>query len=119
MRKSTLLLAGILLSVASLAQSSQPTLWASKPDTAAFDRAENAYLAAAQKDLDQLTAVKGSHTIANTLAPYDDAVRNLGSAGYFAGLMQQVHPDAAFRDKAEEMEGERRLHCAVAQPGRV
>src|SRR5581483_6364 len=103
MRKLTLLLAGILLSVASLAQSSQPTLWASKPDTAAFDKAENAYLAAAQKDLDQLTAVKGSHTIANTLAPYDDAVRNLGSAGYFAGLMQQVHPDAAFRDKAEEM----------------
>ncbi len=104
MHKSTVLLVGILLlGAASVAQSTQPTLWASKPDAAAFDQKENAYLATAQKDIDQLTAVKGPRTIANTLAPFDDAVRNLGSAGYFAGLMQQVHPDADFRDKAEAM----------------
>ena len=82
---------------------SQPTLWASNPDAAAFEKIENNYLVVAQKDVDQVAAAKGSRTIANTLAVYDDAVRNLNSAGYFAGLMQQVHPDAAFRDKAEEM----------------
>ncbi len=83
-------LAGLLsLSALSFAQTpaSQPTLWANKPDVAAFDKTENGYLAAAQKDIDQIVAVKGARTMANTLAPYDDAVRNLGSAGYFAGLM--------------------------------
>ena len=94
-----------LLSAAGFAQSphSQPTLWSSKPDVAAFEKTENGYLAAAQKDADEVAAVKGEHTIDNTLAPYDDAVRNLNSAGYFSGFMQQVHPEAAFRDKAEEM----------------
>jgi len=99
-------IAGLLLSSAAcLAQApaTQPTFWASKPDAAAFEKTENGYLAAAQKDIDQISAVKGARTIENTLAAYDDALRNLGSASYFAGLMQQVHPDAAFRDKAEEL----------------
>jgi len=104
MLKSIATFGGLLvLTVASFAQAQQPTLWASKPDAAAFDQKENAYLAAAQKDVDEVAAVKGPRTIANTLAPYDDAVRNLASAGYFAGLMQQVHPEAEFRDKAEAM----------------
>ena len=114
MRKTLLIgLAGLFsLSAACFAQStSQPTLWANKPDTAAFEKIENGYLANAQKDIDQIVAVKGSRNISNTLAPYDDAVRNLGSAGYFAGLMQQVHPDADFRDKAEEMT--RKVSAAV------
>lgn len=95
----------VLMGAACLAQTAkvQPTIWATKPDAAAFDKIENNYLAAAQKDVDAVAAVKGEHTIENTLAPYDDAVRNLDSAGYFAGMMQQVHPDAAFRDKAEDM----------------
>jgi len=82
---------------------SQPTVWASKPDAAAFEKKVNGYLDAAQKDVDQVAAVKSEHTIANTLAPFDDATRNLNSAGYLAGMMQAVHPDPAFRDKAEEM----------------
>jgi thimet oligopeptidase len=83
--------------------SSQATLWAAKPDMAAFEKAENDYLAAAQKDVDQVVTVKGARTIANTLAPYDEATRNLNSASYFAGIMSQVHPDAEFRDKADDM----------------
>ncbi|HUN88295.1 MAG TPA: M3 family metallopeptidase [Terriglobales bacterium] len=95
----------LLLSAACFAQSpaSQPTLWSQKPDVAAFEKTENDYLAAAQKDVDQIVAVKGTSTVSNTLDVYDDAIRNLQSAGYFAGLMQQVHPDAPFRDKAEDM----------------
>ena len=107
-------LAGLLLlSVACFAQppASQPTLWAAKPDTAAFEKTENGYLATAQKDIDQIAAIKNGNSIDNTLVPYDDAVRNLGSAGYFAGLMQQVHPDADFRDKAEAMT--RKVSAAV------
>ena len=83
--------------------SSQPTLWSSKPDVGAFEKIENERLAAAQKALDQLVAANGSRTIENTLAPYDEAVHQLGSAQYFAGLMEQVHPDSTFRDHATEM----------------
>ena len=82
---------------------SQPTLWASKPDVAGFEKIENDRLAAGQKAIDTLIAVKGPRTIENTLVPYDEAVRQNNSAGYFAGLMEQVHPDATFRDHATAM----------------
>jgi thimet oligopeptidase len=82
---------------------SQPTLWSSKPDVTAFEKIENDRLAAAQKVIDELVAVKEARTIENTLAPFDEAMHQLNSAQYFAGLMQQVHPEAAFRDRATEM----------------
>jgi len=82
---------------------SQPTLWASKPDVAAFEKIENDRLSAGQQAIDTLIAVKGPRTIENTLVPYDEAVRQNNSAGYFAGLMEQVHPDAGFRDHATAM----------------
>jgi thimet oligopeptidase len=81
----------------------QPPIWVSKPDAAAFEKIENDHLAAAQKSLDQLIAVKGPRTVANSLALYDGAVRELGAASYLSGLMEHVHPDKPFRDKAAEM----------------
>ena len=39
----------------------------------------------------------------NTLRPFDAALEQINSANYFASLMQQVHPDAKFRDSATEM----------------
>ncbi len=101
------LVAAILLcSIASAGQKmpeSQPPLWSTKPDVAAFQKIENDRLSAAQRSLDVIAAIKGAYTIDNTLVPYDDAVQNLNSAGYFSGLMQQVHPDEKFRDAATEM----------------
>src|SRR5205823_2530395 len=44
-----------------------------------------------------------SRNVQNTVQIYDEALRELNSAGYFAGMMQQVHPDAAFRDHATAM----------------
>lgn len=82
---------------------SQPTLWASKPDVAAFEKIENDHLAAGRGAIDALIAVKGPRTVENTLVPYDQAVRQNNSAGYFAGLMEQIHPDATFRDHATAM----------------
>jgi thimet oligopeptidase len=81
----------------------QPPLWSTKPDIAAFEKMENGRLVAAQAAIDQVVAAKGSRTIENTLAPYDEAVRQLNAAGYFSSLMQQVHPDAVFRDHATAM----------------
>jgi len=81
----------------------QTTIWASKPDVAAFEKIESDRLAAGQRAIDTLLAVKGVRTIENTLVPFDQAVQQNNSAGYFAGLMEQVHPDSAFRDHATAM----------------
>lgn len=82
---------------------SQPTVWATKPDVAAFEKMEEDRLVAAQQSIDKLVGVKGQHTIENTLFPFDEAVRQINSTAYLAGLMQQVHPDATFRDHATAM----------------
>jgi thimet oligopeptidase len=82
---------------------SQPTLWASKPDVIAFEKIENDRLAAGQRSIDNLLGVKEPRTIENTLAPLDEAFHQINSAAYFAGLMEQVHPDSTFRDHATAM----------------
>jgi thimet oligopeptidase len=98
----------ILLAAGAWAQmpASQPPLWNAKPDVPAFEKVENEHLAAAQRSLDALIAIKGKRTIENTLTLYDEAVRQINAAAYFANLMQQVHPDATFRDNATKMFGQ-------------
>ena len=81
----------------------QPTVWASRPDIPAFEKTENDRLAAAQKSIDQLIAVEGARTIDNTLAPFDEATRQLNAAAYLAGIVEQVHPDSKFRDSGTAM----------------
>jgi thimet oligopeptidase len=81
----------------------QPTIWAARPDVAAFEKIENDRLDAGRRAIDTLIAVKGPRTVENTLVLYDEAVRQNNSAGYFAGLMEQVHPEATFRDHATAM----------------
>jgi thimet oligopeptidase len=96
----------ILLVISVAAQSgpsSQPTVWATKPDAAAFEKIVNDRLAAGQKSIDKIVAVKGTRTIENTLLPYDEAIRQVNIGNYLANMMFQVHPDAAFRDKASTM----------------
>ncbi len=82
---------------------SQPAIWASKPDVSGFETIVNERLSTGQKAIDQITAAKGRRTIENTLAPFDDAVRQINTAVYLASLMEQVHPEAAFRDHATAM----------------
>jgi len=82
---------------------SQPTIWAAQPDVSAFEKIENDRLAAGERAIATLLAVTGPRTIENTLVPFDEAVHQNNSAGYFAGLMEQVHPDATFRDHATAM----------------
>jgi thimet oligopeptidase len=81
----------------------QPPLWGTRPDVVAFEKMENDRLTAAQTAVDQVVSAKGPRTISNTLVPYDEATRQLNAAIYFSSLMQQVHPDAAFRDHATAM----------------
>jgi thimet oligopeptidase len=81
----------------------QRPVWNNKPDIAAFEKMETDRLAKAQIAVDQIAAVKGERTIGNTLAPYDEAIRQLNAASNLSSVMQQVHPDTAFRDHATAM----------------
>jgi thimet oligopeptidase len=81
----------------------QPPIWSTKPDVAAFEAIENAKLDAAQRAIDGIAAVTGPRTIDNTLAKYDEALQQSNAAMYFSSLMEAVHPDAAFRDRATAM----------------
>ena len=56
-----------------------PHLWDKPLDPAILDQRVNDRLSLAQKSIDQLLAVKGSRTVVNTLALYDDAVEQLDS----------------------------------------
>jgi thimet oligopeptidase len=109
MQSSRLFLTSAVLSCLTCALSaqqipaSQPPVWSTKPDAAAFEKLENQRIEQAQALIDQVAAVHGTHTIENTLTPFDDAVRTLNSANYLSSLMQQVHPDSAFRDRATAM----------------
>jgi thimet oligopeptidase len=99
----TLPLALVAISFAQKISVSQPTIWAAKPDVASFEKIENDRLAAGQKAVDTLLAAQGPRTIDNTLIPFDEALRHINSAAYFAGLMEQVHPESDFRDHATKM----------------
>jgi thimet oligopeptidase len=81
----------------------QPPLWSAKPDAAAFEKIENGRLAAAERAIEKITAVSGPRTVDNTLANYDEALRQIDAALYFSSFMEAVHPDAAFRDRATAM----------------
>jgi hypothetical protein len=47
-------------------------MWNNRPGVADFEKIENDRLAAAQRAIEQITAVVSAHTIENTLVPYDD-----------------------------------------------
>ncbi len=96
LRRPSLYFAALLVASSLAAQApSQPTIWASKPDVTAFEKIINDRLAAAQSDIDKITAAKSARTVDNSLALFDEALTQINSANYFAGLMQQVHPDTA------------------------
>jgi thimet oligopeptidase len=106
MRIKNLCLVGLLAnSTATIAaaQNLQPPIWSTKPDAAAFEKIENDRLDAAQRSIEKILSVKEPRTIDNTLSNYDEALRQLNAAAYFSSLMEAVHPEAAFRDRATAM----------------
>ncbi|HSE65034.1 MAG TPA: hypothetical protein VLG15_15620, partial [Thermoanaerobaculia bacterium] len=74
-----------------------------RPDAATFLAARQAELDGAQKAIDRMLAVKGKRTIENTLAPFNEAQMLVDNAAYGAYIMEQTHPDSAFRAQAEPM----------------
>jgi thimet oligopeptidase len=62
------------------------------------------HLAASRAAIDELLAVTTPRTVANTLVPYDRAAWHLRMAGSQSGVMFMVHPLAAVRDTAQELQ---------------
>ncbi len=96
----------------------QPTVWSGISDPSSFERTESQHLAASQAAVDHLLRVSGKRTVANTVAPYDEAFDQLQEAQELAGLMLSVHPDAAFRDRASALKAtiDQRLSELSVQP---
>jgi thimet oligopeptidase len=76
--------------------------WGDRPDAAQFAARMDFHLSEAQRALADLLAVKDQRTLANTLPAYDDLLLHLDSALFQSDLIQNVHPDEAFRTVAEE-----------------
>ena len=98
--------AAIAASVRTTPNPDNAPFWTGKPNAAQFKARIEKRLAAAKADLDRMLAVKGTHTIANTLAPFDEISRQLDMAGSQAGLVEEVSPDSASRATAETMSQE-------------
>lgn len=68
-----------------------------------FTNMQKQYLKDAESHLNQLLAVKGKRTVENTLTIYDQLQNDLELAGNQLGLIQNVHPDSAFRAVSEKL----------------
>ena len=62
------------------------------------------HLAASRAEIEALLAVTAARTVENTLEPYDRACWHLRMAGSQSGVMFMVHPVAAVRDAAQELQ---------------
>jgi thimet oligopeptidase len=75
-------------------------VWAGHVDAAHLNTWVDGHLAAQQQAIQQLLAVPGTRTVANTLVPYDQVNAALTIAGQEAYLMYAVSPDKAVREAA-------------------
>ena len=73
-------------------------------DAASLTRVVDTRISRARMLLDSMLAVKGARTVANTLAPYDELLDELSTASGQVGIMAALHPDAATRDAADELD---------------
>src|ERR1700754_4392302 len=73
-------------------------------DVPSLQKAVDARLARAQGLLNDLVAVRGPRTPANTLEPYDDLLEEIRTASGLAGIMAAVHPDEAMRKAGDDLE---------------
>jgi len=80
-----------------------PAFFTGRPDSGAFRAMCDRELDLARQNLEKLLSIQGKRTIENTLVPYNQIMVHSDDAGQYSGLMQEVHPDSAFRATAEEV----------------
>lgn len=77
--------------------------WSNNLSSTEFVRVQENRLKDAQAAIDQMLEITELRTVDNTLVRFDEANTYLDSASQQSGLMQEVHPDKAFRDAAEQI----------------
>lgn len=78
-------------------------IWAGRLDRSGAEKWVANHLSREQKFVDELLAVKGTRTIANTLRPFDGATNELTVAGAESYLMFAVAPQKEVRDAGQEL----------------
>ena len=86
------------------AQAPTPPFTSGITDAASLKQAIDARISRARTLLDAMLAVTGSRTVANTLAPYDELLDELNTASGQVTVMMDLHPDAAVRQAAEDLD---------------
>jgi thimet oligopeptidase len=100
-------------------------IWGDRPDATALARDTERRLREARRIVDALVARKGRRTVANTLVPYDRALRVSLIAYNRSHAAAELHPDSAVRSAGErgeqaaqhlrnEMQASRPLYDAIA-----
>jgi thimet oligopeptidase len=77
--------------------------WESGDDPLSLERWVHAHLKRADAAIARVVAVKGAHTLANTLRPYDDAVNELALASNQASVLYGVGATKELRDEAQAL----------------
>jgi thimet oligopeptidase len=85
-------------------QAPTPPFTSGITDAGSLKRAIDERISRARTLLDALLAVKGARTVANTLAPYDELLDELNTASGQVAIMMDLHPDAAVRQAAEDLD---------------
>jgi len=98
-----LLCAGSFHMLSAQAGAEGPHLWDKPLDPAILEKRVTEQLDLAQKSINEILAVKGTRTIENTLAPFDNATEKLDTAGNQSGMLQLLSPDASIHDRAQAM----------------
>jgi hypothetical protein len=106
-RRSFIVICAALLAALSsslaVAQNDPLHMWAGKLDKPGAEKWVADHLAREQKDIDELLAVKGAHTVANTLRPFDNAQNELNVAGAESYLMFAVATQKEVRDAGQAL----------------
>ena len=85
------------------AESSALHAWEGGDDPPSLERWVHAHLQRADAAIARVVAVKGAHTVANTLRPFDDALNELALASNQASVLYGVAATKELRDKAQAL----------------
>jgi Zn-dependent oligopeptidase len=77
--------------------------WEAGDDPASLERWVHAHMRRADAAIARVLAVKGTHTLADTLRPYDDAVNELALATAQASVLYGVGATKELRDEAQAL----------------
>src|SRR5436305_2366398 len=78
--------------------------WTGKPSVGELKKRVDYAILSATAQIRSVTGIRGTHTVQNTLCPYDRAGWILNLASWQTGLLRVTHPDVDMRQAAAQAE---------------